>query len=61
MAHKMIDKLLEAGCPLPPGEHIISITSIRDGAIIITDNYIYEVIPDFNTGFTIRPLAPICI
>jgi hypothetical protein len=42
----MITELLQKVLRLtPPGQRIISITEVRDGAILVTDQFVYQVVP----------------
>jgi hypothetical protein len=57
----MITQLLEKVLRLaPPGQRIISITEVRDGAIMVTDEYVYQFRPAAQPfGFTVHQLSPI--
>jgi hypothetical protein len=58
----MITELLQKVLRLaPPGQRIISITEVRDGAILVTDHFVYQVRPEPRQplGFTVQQLYPI--
>jgi hypothetical protein len=47
----MIEKMLEVLSSRPDGHRIVSITVVRDGAVIVTDRYVYYGRPDASEPF----------
>jgi hypothetical protein len=44
-----------------PNERIVAIVEVRDGAILITDQAVYEIDPIPGMKFTVRQLSQIYI